>query len=100
VPQGRPPTGRPRPLLRDAEFCREPARTKDLDAARERAFGHVTAVGGADDVGAALDRRGDEVNVVRIELTADHAKLLGKPFEQFLAGAPGEVVDDLADRLV
>src|SRR5215216_2761983 len=72
----------------------------DVDAAGELALGHVATIGAADDVGAALDRRGDEMHVVRIELAADHAKLLGEALEQLLVGAPGELVDDFADRLV
>jgi hypothetical protein len=57
-------------------------------------------VGGADDIGAARDRRGDEMHVMSVELAADDPELFRQALQQLLARPSRQVVDDLADRLV
>ena len=60
----------------------------------------MSAVGAADDVRPARGRGGDEVDVVGVELAGHDAQLLRKALEQVFAGAPRQLVHNLADRLV
>ena len=58
-----------------------------LKIARERSFGHVSAVGTADQVGVASNCGSDEVDVVGVELSREQPQLLGQTVEQVLAHA-------------
>lgn len=47
-----------------------------------------------------MDRSGDEMDVVRVELADHDAQLVRKVVEKVLASSSGQVVDDLADRAI
>jgi hypothetical protein len=69
-----------------------------LKVAREPAFGKVASIGAADHARATRDRGRDEMDVVGVEPSADHAQLLSKVIQQILASPSREVVHHLTDR--